>query len=224
MARLPTKDAELLNWTAERLAAWAGQGTPPNIGITADQVAAAAALLSDAEAALGNAISLDAQSKAAFDDKRSAIGALRRNLGGLIDTIEAFAKTSEDPGVYSRALIDPPKPPAPREDPPQPAELATQSTSDGSVLFTFKVTAGAGATFEVQRRATPLTGEGPGWQHLATVGDKRYLDQAVPVGLRRVEYRVRVTLSSGVTSPWSIPAPFDFGTPGSQGGPLTIAA
>lgn len=224
MARLPSKDADLINWSTERLAAWAGQGSPPDIGVTAQQVADAAVVLSGAETSLGNAITLDAQSKAAFDDKRTAIKALRKVLGGLIDTIEAYAKTSEDPGVYSRALIDPPKPPAPREEPPQPTELATESTSDGSILFTFKVTAGAGATFEIQRRATPLEGEGAGWQHLATVGDKKHLDEAVPVGQRRVEYRVRATLSSGVASPWSIPAPFDFGNLGSEGGPMAAAA
>lgn len=224
MPRVPDKDSELITWASERITAWTGQGTPPDIGLDSAQVAEAATKLATLEAAMDEVINIRALSTAATSTKDNAASELRTNLGGLIGIIEGYAKSTGDPDVYNRALIPAPKPASPRSEAATPTEALADGLPDGSVEFTFKVAAGSGASFEVQRRITPLDGIDGGWQPLTTTGEKKYLDLAVPVGQRRVEYRARVVLSNNVKGEWSTPAPFDFGSAGSQGGPVGLAA
>jgi hypothetical protein len=76
----------------------------------------------------------------------------------------------------------------------------------------------------VQRSITALDGaEGP-WVIVDFTGEKKYLDGAVPFGVRRATYRVRARLSNGQASGWSSVAQANFGTQGSQGGPLAARA
>lgn len=224
MPRVPDKDSELITWASERITAWTGQGTPPDIGLDSAQVAEAASQLASLEAAMDEVINIRALSTAATGTKDNAASTLRTTLGGLIGIIEGYAKSTGDPDVYNRALIPAPKPATPRTEAATPSEVLADGMPDGSVEFSFKVAAGSGASFEVQRRVTPIDGIDGGWQAFTITGDKAVLDQTVPVGQRRVEYRVRVVLSNNVKGDWSIPAPFDFGSAGSQGGPVGLAA
>lgn len=91
--------------------------------------------------------------------------------------------------------------------------------TNGRVRVDFAVAAGGGAQYQIQRRDTPLGGMPGPWVNLNTVAEKFYVDEAVPIGLLRTEYQVRAQISTGAASDWSLPAPFDFGTQGSAGGP-----
>lgn len=61
------------------------------------------------------------------------------------------------------------------------------------------------------------------WQTTAFIGEKRFVDEAVPVGVLAVSYQVRVRISTG-ESLWSLTAAASFGSQGSQGGPLARVA
>ena len=61
------------------------------------------------------------------------------------------------------------------------------------------------------------------WQTTAFIGEKRFVDEAVSVGVLAVSYQVRVRISTS-ESLWSLTAAASFGSQGSQGGPLARAA
>lgn len=224
MPRKPIKDAQLLQYAADLFAVWSGnQGTPPDIGVSADQVAELGTTLTTAQNAKTTQSAAASSAKAASTGKRNAFKDLRTKLGGLIDIVEGYAKSSGDPGVYQRAHIDPPAPPTPRSEAAQPEDVRTRVRTDGTIEVAFTVTSGGGATYDVQRQTVLLTGEVGPWTSLATIGKKEFIDPAVPVGLRQVLYRVRTTLSNGVASEWSEPSVTNFGNDGSAGGPLAAA-
>ena len=220
MARIPDTDAAFLTFARERANIWAGgQGGPPVIGLSAQQIADTEAATAAAEAADEAARNARNISKAATVAKRAAFAALEQVIGADIDTIDAFAKATKDPLVYQKAQIDPPKEPSERDAPPAPVIGEVVLASGGTVRVPFTVVSGGGAQYQVQRRDTRLDNTSTDWFPVATITEKTYDDQAIPFGLREVQYRVRAQLSSGPASPWSGAYTFSFGSVGSQAGP-----
>lgn len=201
-----------------------GQAGVPNIGLTqfqADDFDSAVALLESSFAAQVAAIEAAESATRAKDEAYEAALLL---LGSYMGIIDKFGRSTKDPGVWVRAGFAEPKKGSERPAPPAPTVRETVTQSDGAVLFEWEVAAGGGAQYEVQRSITPLDGaEGP-WVIVDFTGEKKYLDEAVPVGVRRATYRVRARLSNGQASPWSSVAQANFGTQGSQGGPLAAKA
>ncbi|OAB60711.1 hypothetical protein AY599_25145 [Leptolyngbya valderiana BDU 20041] len=210
---MPRTEAEFVPWLKDHVAIWQGnQGTPPDIGLSAAQVAAVAGLSTTLEEKYQQLKDLKAQKKAARVEKDTALALARAMVGGDIEIIDGYAKTTGDPDVYARAQIDPPRDRTPRSEAPIPTNLSTDTTTSGDVVFTFKASKAGGAVFEVQRQLVPV-GELPGaWQSLGTIGDKEYVDQNVPSGLAQINYRVRTILTTGIVGQWSFPAPFYFGS------------
>ncbi|MFI4882276.1 MAG: hypothetical protein ACIAQU_06795 [Phycisphaerales bacterium JB064] len=223
--RYPSRQADLIAWMRARANTWkGGQAGVPDIGLTqlqADSFDTAVTLLEDRHAlqiAAAEAAASATQLKdEAYDD------ALKL-LGSYMGIIDGYGKSTDDPGVWARAGFAEPKKGGERPAPPTPTVGETVTQSDGSVLFEWDVAGGSGAQYEVQRSITTLEGaEGP-WVIVDFTGAKRYLDEAVPVGVRRATYRVRVRLSNGQSSGWSSVAQANFGTQGSQGGPMAREA
>lgn len=224
MARQPQKDAQLLQFASNLLTVWTGgQSGPPNIGLTSDQLAELASAYSQAEASHISQIAALSAAKSATTGKRNAFKVLRKTLGGLINIIDGFAKSSNDPGVYQRAHIDPPTPPSPRDQAAMATSVSTKVRTDGSIKFAFKVRSGGGATYEIQRMIVDLDGTLGDWNFLATSGRKKsFTDPTVPFGMRAISYRVRTLLSNGTAGEWSEPSTVNFGSQGSAGGPMAI--
>lgn len=224
MPRQPQKDAQLLAFTNNLLQVWTGgQGGPPDIGLTSDQVADLAAAFTLAETSQNGQTAARSAAKSATTGKRNAFKNLRTTLGGLLNIIDGYAKSSGDPGVYQRAHIDPPTPPSPRDQAAMATSVSTRVLTDGSIRFAFKVRSGGGATYELQRQDVALGGTLGEWNFLATSGRKKnFSDPSVPFGVRAVSYRVRTLLSNGVASEWSEPSTVNFGILGSTGGPMAM--
>lgn len=220
-SRQPKKDAQYIPWIRARYEQWkGGQAGPPDIGVTVDQVNALQPLVDQCEAIYASMLAARASAKGRTNENRVAIKAARKAFSSLISIIDGYARNTDDPAVYTRAGIAPPSPRTPRDETPTPGSVATKVRTDGTITFSFKVRSGGGATYEIQRQDTPLAGEPGPWDYLATVGKKKFLDPSVPVGLRSVSYRVRATLSNGVSSEWSEPSIAYFGNAGSAGGPM----
>lgn len=224
MPRIPNTDAAFIDFARLHADIWAGgQAGPPDTGLSAQQIldtenATAAVEAADLEAQQAKSLSL-----AKTAARRQAIKALEAIIGADVDTIDAYAKATKDPGVYLRAQIPAPKEAVERPAPPRPEVEIPVLLSGGSVRFEFVVTSGGGAQYQIERRDTPIGQAAGPWVRQDTIGEKFYIDQAVPTGLLKTEYRVRAQISTGAASDWSIPAPFDFGTQGSQGGPMAKA-
>jgi len=219
-SQYPRADAQFIDWAREHVALWSGQGTPPELGLSPDTLTALNTLVTVAEAEYTAHLAAQTAAEGRTLVKDTAFKELRAVLDPAIATITAFAKTTGDPGVYGTAGLTPPRQPGPRPAPERPVELTLTASPDGSLELRFRIVA-AGAVFEVQRTAIALDGQQSPWVTLATTGEKRYLDQAVPAAQRQVQYRVRAILPNNAASEWSTPVPFNYGSQGSMGGPAS---
>ncbi|MEQ8316375.1 MAG: hypothetical protein RIE77_10905 [Phycisphaerales bacterium] len=218
MPRTPQSDTQFVTWASDHVAVWAGNGTPPDIGLTTEQVAAAQLLVDDAEEKLDAQRAARDAAKAATAEKDTSVDALRASIGGLIGIIDGYAKNTADPDVYARAQIDAPRPAAPRTDAPTPTDVQASLLNDGTVEFRFRVASGGGAVYLVQRQTVSATGEEGQFENVGQADDlKRYFDASVPTGVRSVSYRARTRLTNGELSDWSETATVRFGTAGGTG-------
>lgn len=224
-SRYPSRQADLIAWMRARANTWTGgQSGVPDIGLTQAQADGFDAAVTALEDRHGLQIAAIEAAESASQFKDEAYDEALKLLGSYMGIIDGYGKSTSDPGVWARAGFAEPKQPGPRPAPPTPTVGETVTQSDGSVLVEWDITSGGGAQYIVQRSITSLEGvEGP-WVIVDFVSEKRYLDPAVPVGVRRATYRVRARLSNGQVSGWSSVAQANFGTQGSQGGPLAARA
>ena len=223
--RVPRTEAEFVPWLKDHVTIWqGGQSGPPDIGLTPAQITALAGLSTTLEQKYQQLKDLKSLKKAARVEKDTALAAARAMVGGDIEIIDGYAKTSGDPDVYARAQIDPPKTRSPREDAPIPAGIEVDATTDGALEVTFKATKGGGAVFIIERQLVASGGVTGPWQYATTSAEKRWLDADVPQGLDEVRYRIRTKLTNGVLSQWSSPVPFFFGTGSSSASGSTTAS
>lgn len=215
--RYPRTDAAMLNWAAHHATVWeGGQGGPPDIGLSAQQLVDFRNSVDSAESAYSNQIAKAAESLAATEDKQTAFEDLLGQIGSTMATIDAYFKTTRDPGVYSRAQVPTPKDPSERPAPPQPTNLVATLRLDGTIEVAFKAATGGGAQYLVQRQTTSVDGVTGDYVFLGFADDdKKFVDTAVPEGLKSVGYRVSARLSTGLSSDWSPTYTLPFG--GSQG-------
>jgi hypothetical protein len=216
MSRLPEKEQEFLTWAANHLTVWAGQSTPPNIGVTSEQITAAQAKLAAAQDALAAALVIRQESTSVTEDKDQKVEDLRATIGGLVTQIEGYAKATGDAGVYVRAQFAPPKPREPRTEAPVPTNLDLQSTTNGNLVLTFEANKGTGSVFVIQRSIKPIGGEEQPFVYMDTTAEKTWTDTSVPSGLDWVSYQVATKLTNGVRSDWANAERFNFGTFGNQ--------
>lgn len=224
MARTPVAEQAFITFARQHINVWTGgQSGPPNIGLSSDQLQITESATQAAEDAYAAMIAARDASRAATEAKDNALAALRQAIGADIDTIDAFAKATKDPNVWVLAQLPAPKEPSERDAPPAPVFGPVLQSSGGVIRLDFTVASGGGAQYELQRRDTGLEGTTGNWLPIATLTDKNYQDQAVPFGLRKVEYRVRAQISSGQASEWSNEVGFNFGSGGSVAGPMAKA-
>lgn len=223
--RYPSRQGDLIPWSRARADTWkGGQAGVPDIGLTQLQADTFDAAVTLVEEKLALQVAAIEAAERASQEKEDAYNDMLRLLGSYMGIIDGYGKATGDPGVWARAGFAEPKKGGVRPAPPAPTVGETVTKSDGSVRFEWDVTSGGGAQYIVQRMITDLDGnEGP-WVIVDFTSDKHYLDEAVPVGVRRATYRVRARLSNGQASGWSSVAQANFGTQGSQGGPMARKA
>lgn len=214
--RIPRRLDQFVPWLISHVDLWTGgQAGPPDIGLSAAQVAALAALKDDFVQKYQDAVAARESSKAKTILQHEAYDALKAVLGGDIDIIDGYAKATGDMGVYARAQIDPPKDATPRETAPVPTNLEIRSTSFGELVLSFEAVKGGGSVFIIERQLRAI-GQEPGpWTYAHTSAEKAWTDASVPNGVASVRYRVRTKLTNGVLSDWSEDKGFFYGTSGS---------
>lgn len=211
--RIPTADPAFIAWARTHADIWIGGQTPPVIGLDPGELASFEQKTAAAEAAYQ---AMQAARQASFDAtalKNTTFAALRAEASADLARIDAFASTVGGPGVYPLAGIPAPKTPTARTAPDAPTDLRATVGTDGSVAMSFKATTGGGATYLVQRQTTSIEGVTSPYAFLGFADDeKRFIDNAVPEGVKSVGYRVAARLSSGPQSAWSITRTVPFGS------------
>ena len=212
--RIPRTDATFIAWARQRANQWAGgQGGPPEIGLDPSEIAAFEAKTAAAEAAYQQMLDMRSAARDATSAKDVAFADLRLEASSDLARIDAYATTTNDPGVYPLAGIPEPKTPSERGAPGAPTDLRSTVGTDGSIELTFKVATGGGATYLVQRRITAIDGVVGQYEFIGFADEnKTFTDTAVPTGIQSVGYRVAARLSSGPQGGWSQTLTVPFGS------------
>jgi len=209
MKRLPDSRIGKLEYLEQRVGRW--DADPAAVGLAPGQ----------SQAAVERAAAARAAYEAMLDARRTAeamhdawLGAMKKAEGdgrSCLRSIDAFAKNSDEPdAVYARASVEPPGDKRPLGKPPTPPDLAIAMDTQGRAVLTWGGTRHGGTVFQVQRRAIGIDGTTSPWQTVATVAERRFVDEATPSGVRGVGYRVRGQRSGGA-SPYTRPVTLPLG-------------
>ncbi|MCW5757395.1 MAG: hypothetical protein KIT54_09185 [Phycisphaeraceae bacterium] len=211
---VPGGDRESLEFTEQRLAAWAAN--PAAIGLTAGDVAQLATRTTVARQSLTARTEAVNTAKAATVVWHEAAGSNRGLARELVRKIRFFALESPNPAaVYAAAQIPPPKPPQPLPVPGVPTGLRVGLDTQGRAVVRFKASRFGGTVFKVQRRTTTVQGQTGPWVDVGTVLEREFVDNATPSGMASVGYRVRGERPAGVSA-FSLPTTLVIGAGGNQ--------
>ncbi len=194
MAVLPQSYLEQIEFFEQRIAAWGAD--PTAIGLTAEQVADLTPLVGVARASYNAAQAARIASKDAtvtFHSDTNAMAAFGR---GLIKEIKAFAQSSGDESVYSKASIPPPAAPEPAGPPDTPTDVQGFINGDGAVELSWKGTLAYSTFYEILRKVDDETT----WNLIASVGEKSYIDNTIASGCIGVSYRIRAKRGNQTSS------------------------
>lgn len=184
MTIVPTSRYDAIDWLGAHLAIWGAD--PTAIGLTPEILANLTALHSDAQAAELEAIEANNTKLAASASFRTKADTMRDATVAAVQTVKAFAQTSNDPTVYQLAQIPEPVGPSPADPPEVPSQLAARFINGGRLDLSWKGKGPQGTFYNVLRR---LSDADP-YVSIGTTTGKSFLDETLPGGTSRVEYQV----------------------------------
>ncbi len=212
--RLPYSKVAKLEYLERRVDGWADQGAA--IGVAAGQSAAAVASTEAARAAYDAMVAARQHAEAMHTAWLGAMKTAESDGRSCLRSIVTFAKNSPQPGaVYAAASVEPPRDKAPLGKPATPSKLRINLDTQGRANLTWGGTRHGGTVFAVQRRVIGVDGvQGP-WDTIATVPQRKFVDEATPSGVRGVSYRVRGERVGGAST-YSSPITLPLGAAGNQ--------
>lgn len=187
---IPTNIPDFITWCNVHTGLFGTNAA--SIGLTAAQATAFDTLVSSMITYQGKADDARQASKDATKQFQSSLAAARSLAGSYVNTIKAFAETTNNPNVYALAGISPNDPPSTLPAPVPPEIFTTLVNPDGSLTVKFKVTQPEGVTnvqYLVMRRVN--VSSGPFTLITAVGAEKTFTDVTLPVGVDRVEYIVQ---------------------------------
>lgn len=196
MSTIPQSYPAAIDWTTIHLANWPND--PTEIGLDAARVLELTQRRDLAAAALANALQLDADKKAAFEDYNNKAKAMRDYASQSVGIIRSFARGSDNPGaVYTLAQIPAPADPTPAPAPGKPTDFEVLLLDGGSLEVTFECDnqGEGGVTYEVSRRDSALPGTP--FHFVVNALERRFTDDTIPNGTGAVTYRVQAIRSTG---------------------------
>lgn len=202
MARYPRPQKDLALWAIQHADVWQAA---TNIGLSEAQTALLGQRADAFDAALEQHAAAEAAARAARHQKDVAKAELRDLLAGLIAAIDTHAALTDDPGVYTRAMLPAPGTPHSRPTPDAPRIAALRMNTAGQVEVTVQATTGGSAIFEIERQAVGLDGTSGPFVFVAATASKTHVDTGTPRGVSAAYYRVRTRLTNGKVSRWTLP-------------------
>lgn len=198
---IPKALLEAIDWVQNHAPVWAQPGVAEQIGLRAEGVAELEGLADEAADALAEYRRAEVELAALGQRYRLLARNMRTNASGQVAQIRGYARASGDPGaVYAAAKI---RRPASRGTAPAPGTATSFTTRllvDGGLEVAFRCPHPKGVehvTYTVERRV----GHDGAFEYLTTTGERRFVDDAVPVGAGRVTYMVRARTSTREGNP-----------------------
>ena len=174
-----------IEYLEDRIPLW--QADPAAVGLSVEQVAAAALVTQNARDAYTSQQAALLAANNALTDRDQAIATMRTFVSGLIAAIRAYARSQNDPGVYAAAGLEPPAGPTPSPDPEMPTDLAAELGTQGAIDVSWEGSLALGTFYEVQRTLDNAAT----WTTVDSVATRSVLDDGVPAGTPAAGYRVR---------------------------------
>lgn len=147
--------------------------------------------------------------------ENSTIGELRKLVGGLLTTIEATAKLSDDPtAIWAAADLPEPKTPRELKTPPTPVSVTAQINATGGVDIAWKnptSDAYKGATYFIIERQLRTGNTLSPFKLIASPADRSFTDTTVPPGHDGATYRVSATRNNKTSQPATVEVNFGVG-------------
>jgi hypothetical protein len=194
MPTIPKELSKAINWVRRRVPVWAVAAE--QIGLRPQQVDELADLATRAHAALAEYRRTEALLRAHGDRYRDLAGQMREKASAQVTQVRGFARTTADPlAVYGKARLRAPKRRGRAPAPGSPTRFRARLTDRGGLDITFRCPhpkGVEGVTYRVERQDDAA---GP-MRYLTTVKARRFVDEAIPVGVGVLLYRVTAMTST----------------------------
>jgi hypothetical protein len=187
MSVIPPSKEDMIAFFASHVPVWTANAE--QIGLDPLDAAELSALLSAAQTLQAEANAKSDAKKAAVLAANQAAAALRAAGAGDLATIKAFAKSTNDPSVYTKAQIPEPAGRTPAPPPSMPYDLDASIDNNGNVVLSFKADnaqSHTGVFFEVRRK---LDGQSS-FTLVGSTGTKTFTDQGIQNGTTSAVYNV----------------------------------
>lgn len=212
MGIMPNSYLQQLEFFEAHNVAWTAQAA--NIGLTTGQMTTLVSMTTAARAAY-NAMQVQHENaRNSTQQWYDAIAPLREKGADYLKTIKAFAATTNNPSVFTLAVIPPPKTPAAGPPPAIPTDLQAALLPSGAVQISWTGKLSGGVAFSVWRK---FNQPADAYVQIATVnGTTAFVDETLPAGASGsagtgVLYAVRAH-RVGQSSALSEPALIRFGS------------
>lgn len=185
---VPAKDVEAIQWFESHLSGWASNALA--IGTSVAAITAFTTVVKAARTAYDAQQTAKEAAKAATTTFHNNVASMRANGADIIQTIKAFADTTNNPNVYGLAQLPMPQPPTPLPAPGQPTDFRVELTGSGAVQITWKAknsASSSGVFFTVKRK---LASEGA-FVNVGTVGARKFTDTSLLQGTPSATYLVQ---------------------------------
>lgn len=216
MGNIPDKRLEQIVWFENHVPLWAA--SPTTFGVTALQVTAVDTAMKAARTSYTNAVNARQASKNATVALGEQTGTMLSGGRDLVGVIKAFIENSNNPALWSQAGLEPPAPPGTAPAPTPPYMLTGTLDSLGNVIVRWKASQPQGVFGVIYSVSRSI--DGGEFVLLDSVGEKEYIDEAVPEGTRSVSYVIRSKRGKQFSTP-SESLTLRFGR---AGGGLTIVS
>jgi len=212
MSILPSSRIEKLEFVEAHLSPWSLSAT--SIGLTSSQLTALSSQTSAARTAYNAMIAARENSENATQNFYNLCQTMVDTTADYLKTIKAYAATTNNPNVYTLAVIPPPKTPSSGPPPAIPTGVAAALLPSGAVEVSWKGKLTGGTAFSVWRKFNQAS---DAFEQIATVnGATAFIDETLPAGAAGsagvgVFYAIRAH-RVGQASPLSEPALIRFGS------------
>lgn len=216
MAIVPDDRLGKLEFYESHLTPWGASATA--IGLTSAKVTALATKVEDCRKAYSAQQDAQNAAKAATQAFYDSVRDMHNAPGmgaDMIETIKTFARTSDNPAVYTLAQIPPPQAPGTVPPPGTPFDFKLGLLQDGSLELTWKCDnppGSVGTIYEVRRKAT---GAASPWIFVGATGIKEFVDDALPTTGSPWTYQITAVRSTARGNPAEVTV--KFGVPGAGG-------